>query len=202
MNFVFNQGIIKSNSADQIGNSRGKACNMQNFLIRMYFIKLFYQSKNTKFILDKSYLNRNHSHFDLIHFPNTDPFLTTYRRDVNPGNINNKAGAKNISKNFIKASQIVLGDHIHTTNSSYRENYEGPNFQKSMFDYDKVKFKYDEYKTNPITSELIFKPEQNNWAFDYYNRDKNKFYSSNDKSIGINPNFRRVYDNITNRYLN
>ena len=121
---------------------------------------------------------------------------------MNPGNINNKTVTKNISKEFIKASQIVLGDHLHTTNSSYRENYEGPKFQKSKFNYDKVKFKYDEYKTNPITAELIFKPEQNNWAFDYYNKDKNKFYTSNDKSIGMNSNFKRVYDNITNRYLN
>lgn len=153
-------------------------------------------------ILDKSYLKPNYSHFDYIHFPSSDPFLTTYKRDIKPINNKREKEEKRNFKELIKASQIILGDYKCTNNSSYRDVFNEPSNQKSKFNYDKVKFKYEEYRVNPISNELIYKPSHDNWSFDYYNKYKSKLFVSNDKAIGLNTNFKRVYDHITNRYLN
>jgi hypothetical protein len=138
----------------------------------------------------------------LVHFPNSEPFLTSYKRDIKLFKYEDRSETNQKLKEFIKASRIVLGDYSKVTNSSYREVYDDPKNQKLKFNYDKIQFKNEDYKVNPITSELIYKPTHNNWAFDYYNKDKNKYFISNDKSMGVNTNFRRVYDNITNRYFN
>jgi len=55
---------------------------------------------------------------------------------------------------------------------------------------------------NPITNEIIHKPTHKNWGFEYFNKDKDKKQSSNDKPQGLNTDFKRVYNPISNRYFN
>lgn len=77
-----------------------------------------------------------------------------------------------------------------------------PKEQKSRFDYDKIKFKFDKLNLHPITQQPIFRKEHKNWGFDYFNEHKCKHYVSNDKLGALNTNLRRAYDPITNRYFN
>jgi hypothetical protein len=55
---------------------------------------------------------------------------------------------------------------------------------------------------NPITNEIIHKPTHQNWGFEYFNKDKDKKQSSNDKQQGLNTDFTRVFNPISNRYFN
>ena len=138
----------------------------------------------------------------MVHFPNAEPFLTSYKRDIKPFKCEDRSESNHKLKEFIKASRIILGDYSKVTDSTYKENYIEPKIQKSKFNYNKIQFHNQEYIVNPITSELISKPTHKNWAFDYYNKDKSKYFVSNDKSIGVNTDFKRVFDPIVNRYFN
>ena len=55
---------------------------------------------------------------------------------------------------------------------------------------------------NPITNEIIDKPNHKNWGFEYYNNDKNKKAKSNDMPQVLNTDYKRVYNPISNRFFN
>lgn len=91
---------------------------------------------------------------------------------------------------------------INKLKSQYASQHNNPNEQIARFNYDKVEFKYDRHMINPITNEIIYKPTNNNWGFEYFNRDKDKKLRSNDKPQVLINDFRRVYNPVTNRYYN
>jgi hypothetical protein len=95
-----------------------------------------------------------------------------------------------------------LGEYHQKINSTYSELHNDPKDQRSKFNYDKIKYKHEPYNIHPITAEPIYKASHNNWSFDYFNKDKIKNYVSNDKPMALNTNFRKIYDPITNRFLN
>lgn len=152
-------------------------------------------------LADKPYLKSNYSNIEYVHFPNKEPFLTSNKRDFKPLPFAKKENNEK-SKEFIKASKIVLGEYPHRNNPTYTDTHNDPKDQKSKFNYDKINFSYNPYNIHPITSEVIFKPEHKNWGFEYFNKDKSKHTISNNKGVFINTNFTKVYDPITNRYFN
>jgi len=77
-----------------------------------------------------------------------------------------------------------------------------PKDQKYKFNFEKVHFKYEPTNVHPITSELIVKKTDNNWAFDYWNKDKSKHSVSNDKPQVLVYDLRKIRDPITNRFFN
>ena len=55
---------------------------------------------------------------------------------------------------------------------------------------------------NPITNQIVNKPSHNNWGFEYFNMDKDKKTTSNDKPQVLNTEFKRVYNPVTDRFFN
>jgi hypothetical protein len=55
---------------------------------------------------------------------------------------------------------------------------------------------------NPITNEIIDKPSNKNWGFEYFNKDKDKKLRSNDKPQVLNYDYTKVYNPITDRFFN
>ena len=82
-------------------------------------------------ILDNEYLKPNHSNFKLIHFPQKKPFLTTSARDFVPFKMTEEDKSRLNQDNikFLRASKVVLGDHIPEANSMYGYMYEDPKKQ-------------------------------------------------------------------------
>lgn len=157
--------------------------------------------------MNKPYLKSNYSEIEYGHLLNKDPFLTSNNRDFKPDLLKSLNSAvpnseKLKGKELIRASKIVLGEIFQKNNSTYTELHSDPKDQRSKYNYDKIKYKYDPYNIHPITGEHISKASHNNWSFDYYNKDKVKSYVSNDKPMALNTNFRKIYDPITNRFLN
>ncbi len=157
--------------------------------------------------MNKPYLKSNYSEIEYVHFPNKEPFLTSNKRDFKPDLLNNlnsivSKSEKSKGKELIRASKIVLGEIFHKNNSTYKELHSDPKDQTSKYNYDKIKYKYNPYNIHPITGEPISKTSHNNWSFDYFNKDKFKKYVSNDKPMAFNTNFTKIYDPITNRFLN
>lgn len=159
------------------------------------------QLKGNRVDINKPYLKPNYSNFEYVHFPNKEPFMTSNKRDFKQYQIAKEENLGN-NKEFIRASKIVLGEYRDKSNSTYTEIHKDPKDQRSKFNYNKINFNYNPYNVHPITSELVYKPAHNNWGFDYYNKDKQKHYVSNDKPMALNTDFRKVYDPITNRFLN
>ena len=154
-------------------------------------------------ILDNEYLKPNHSNFKLVHKNKKKPFLTTSARDFVPFQMKEEDKSKLNQDNikFLRASKLVLGDHIPEAKSMYGYIYEDPKEQSSRYQYDKVKFKYDPYNLHPITQKPIWKDPNNMYPFDYYNKDKDKHYVTNRNVPFINTEYKKVWDPITNRYL-
>ena len=154
-------------------------------------------------ILDNEYLKPNHSNFKLIHFPQKKPFLTTNARDFVPIQMKEEDKSKLNQENikFLRASKIILGDHIPEAHSMYGYIYEDPKKQSSRYQYDKVKFRYDPYNLHPITQKPIWKDPNNMNPFDYYNKDKDKHYVTNRNVPFINTEYKKIWDPITNRYF-
>lgn len=151
--------------------------------------------------MNKPYLKSNHSEFDYVHFPNKEPFLTSNARDYLKHPIVKREIVKE-TKELQKNSKIVLGDFNKQIISTYDELHNNPKNQKPRYDFNKVEFKYNQYNIHPITNEIIYKSDHNNWGFDYFNKKKPKGYVSYDKPMVSNTNFKKVYDPITNRFLN
>ena len=166
----------------------------------------FYTKKNltgNRLTLDKDYLKPNYSGFKLIHFPQKEPFLSSNKRDF----IEFKRKEEDKSKlnekqlKFLRTSKIETGSHIPEKKSMYGYLYENPSKQISRFDYDKINFKYNPYNLQPITQELIIKDAKRMNPFDYYNKDKDKHYVTNNNTPFINTEYLKVWDPITNRYF-
>ena len=166
----------------------------------------FYTKKNltgNRLTLDKDYLKPNYSGFKLIHFPQKEPFLSSNKRDF----IEFKRKEEDKSKlnekqlKFLRTSKIETGSHKPEKKSMYGYLYENPSKQISRFDYDKINFKYNPYNLQPITQELIIKDAKRMNPFDYYNKDKDKHYVTNNNTPFINTEYLKVWDPITNRYF-
>ena len=166
----------------------------------------FYTKKNltgNRLTLDKDYLKPNYSGFKLIHFPQKEPFLSSNKRDF----IEFKRKEEDKSKlnekqlKFLRTSKIETGSHNPEKKSMYGYLYENPSKQISRFDYDKINFKYNPYNLQPITQELIIKDAKRMNPFDYYNKDKDKHYVTNNNTPFINTEYLKVWDPITNRYF-
>ena len=166
----------------------------------------FYTKKNltgNRLTLDKDYLKPNYSGFKLIHFPQKEPFLSSNKRDF----IEFKRKEEDKSKlnekqlKFLRTSKIETGGHKPEKKSMYGYLYENPSKQISRFDYDKINFKYNPYNLQPITQELIIKDAKRMNPFDYYNKDKDKHYVTNNNTPFINTEYLKVWDPITNRYF-
>lgn len=158
---------------------------------------------NNREILNQPYLKPNYSGFEYVHFPNKEPFLTSNQRDFKPIHMTEKDRAvlDEKTKNFIRNSKIILGTCPPTKETNYMEVMKDPKNQFCKYNYDKIKFKYDQYNLHPITQQPIFKDPENSWGFDCYNRDKDKKYIANRNMSYINTDYRKVWDPITNRFF-
>ena len=158
---------------------------------------------NNREILNQPYLKPNYSGFEYVHFPNKEPFLTSNQRDFKPIHMAEKDRAvlDEKTKNFIRNSKIILGTCPPTKETNYMEVMKDPKDQFCKYNYDKIKFKYDQYNLHPITQQPIFKDPDNSWGFDCYNRDKDKKYIANRNMSYINTDYRKVWDPITNRFF-
>ena len=156
---------------------------------------------NNREILNQPYLKPNYSEY--VHFPNKEPFLTSNQRDFKPIHMAEKDRAvlDEKTKNFIRNSKIILGTCPPTKETNYMEVMKDPKDQFCKYNYDKIKFKYDQYNLHPITQQPIFKDPDNSWGFDCYNRDKDKKYIANRNMSYINTDYRKVWDPITNRFF-
>ena len=158
---------------------------------------------NNREILNQPYLKPNYSGFEYVHFPNKEPFLTSNQRDFKPIHMAEKDRAvlDEKTKNFIRNSKIILGTCPPTKETNYMEVMKDPKDQFCKYNYDKIKFKYDQYNLHPITQQPIFKDPDNSWGFDCYNRDKDKKYIANRNMSYINTDYRKVWEPITNRFI-
>ena len=166
----------------------------------------FYSQKNLKgnrLILDKDYLTPNWSGFQLVHFPQKEPFLTSNKRDFIEFKRKEEEKSKLNEKQlkFLRTSKIENGDYKPEKKSMYGYFYEMPKKQISRFNYDKINFKYNPYNVHPITNKLIWKDAKKMNPFDYYNKDKDKHYVTNKNIPFINTQYLKVWDPITNRYF-
>ncbi len=126
-------------------------------------------------------------------------------RDFKEKEINEKTTKKISNKeksSLINASQIVLGEYTSKCNpkSTYEDLYNHPKERKSHCE--KIKYKIPEYKLHPLTSNPIQIASHHFWSFDFYHPEKSKNHNSNDKVMIPNRNYNKIYDPITNRYLN
>ena len=158
---------------------------------------------NNREILNQPYLKPNYSGFEYVHFPNKEPFLTSNQRDFKPIHMAEKDRAvlDEKTKNFIRNSKIILGTCPPTKETNYMEVMKDPKDQFCKYNYDKIKFKYDQYNLHPIPQQPIFKDPDNSWGFDCYNTDKDKKYIANRNMSYINTDYRKVWDPITNRFF-
>lgn len=131
--------------------------------------------RNNHIELNKPYLFPNHSNFEIGMFTNNkNTFQSTNKNDYLPSNISQKE-KENFQKNFLKEKTELKGINDSTKNESiYQLMMQNPKLQKPNFDYDSIKFKYNEYITDTITQEEKKKDPASCWGFDYYNREKNK----------------------------
>ena len=168
--------------------------------------KDFYNRKKligNREIIEKDYLKPGFSNFELVHFPNKKPFMTSNIRDFKNHNIKQKDIPRLSEERlkFLRESEIQFGDHKQETLSFYGYFYRHPKKAKSRFNYDKVNFTYNKYYVNPITQDLLEKEPKKMNPFDYYNKDKDKHYVSSKFMPFINGEFMKVWDPITNRYF-
>ena len=166
----------------------------------------FYTKKNLKgnrLTLDKEYLSPNYSGFKLIHFPQKEPFLTSNKRDFIEYKRKEEEKSKlNLAQlKFLRESKIETGNYKPEKKSMYGYLYEKPSKQIWRFDYDKINFKYNPYNLHPIRQEPILKDPKRMNPFDYYNKDKDKHYTTNNNIPFINKEYLKVWDPITNRYF-
>ena len=172
--------------------------------------RIFFDKKSLKdnrYILNNKYLNKFYSQVDLFHSKQKFPFLTSNARDYHKIELKKASDAKaefeeaKRRKKFIQESHIKLGDSETDKKTMYGYNYMAPEKQKLRFNYDKIKFKYNIYYTNPITGELIWKNPNKMNPFDYYNMHKNKKYIIRRNNSEINHDYTKVYSPITHRYF-
>ena len=172
--------------------------------------RIFFDKKSLKdnrYILNNKYLNKFYSQVDLFHSKQKFPFLTSNARDYHKMELKSASDAKaefeeaKTRKKFIQESHIKLGDSVPDKKTMYGYNYMAPEKQKLRFNYDKVKFRYNIYYSNPITGELIWKNPYKMNPFDYFNMHKNKKYVLRRNNSYINNDYTKVYSPITNRYF-
>ena len=107
----------------------------------------------SKVILDKEYLKPGFSHIKLNLNPKEQTYLTTNRRDHKYIKMN-KEDRVILPKekiDFIRNSKITFGNDPRVKNSVYNSLMINPNNMIPRYDYDKIKFHYDEYNIHPIT---------------------------------------------------
>ncbi len=166
----------------------------------------FYTPKpleNNREILTADYLKPNYSGFDLVCFPQKQPFLTSNLRDFYPISMKPEDRSK-LSEDrikFLRESKITMGEYTPENSSMYGYFFKAPKNQTPRFNYDKIKFKYNPYNLHPITQQPVWKDPKKMNPFDYYNQDKDKHYVTNKNVPFINTEYRKVWDPITNRFF-
>ncbi len=114
-----------------------------------------------------------------------------------------KKNSNKEKSSLINASQVVLGEYTKTKPiTTYQDLHNHPDERKSIHNYDKINYKLPKYKLHPLTSKPISIESHDFWSFDFYNPGKSKNHNSNDKPTIPNRNYNKIYDPITNRYLN
>ena len=123
-----------------------------------------------------------------------------------------KQEQEEFQKKYIEYNPNILLDK-NETSSMYQASMKNPKDQYQKFNYDGITFKQEKEVTDTITQEV--KPKDNNcWAFDYFNAEKNKDHKYNPfqiRSINSRLDIRRhhkgykgnkqVWDPIANRYF-
>ena len=157
----------------------------------------------SKVILDKEYLKPGFSHIKLNLNPKEQTYLTTNRRDHKYIKMN-KEDRVFLSKekiDFIRNSKITFGNDPRVKNSIYNSLMINPSNMTPRYDYDKIKFHYDEYNIHPITGIPVWKNPKKMLPFDYFNLNKDKHYIAARNISYINSDYKKVWDPITNRYF-
>lgn len=139
--------------------------------------KMYYTEKdlrnNTANLNNKPYLFPNHTNFEIGYFSNKGTYQTSNKNDYHPI-FNTKAESMEFQSNYLPNKTDILNTATENKDSLYKLMMKNPKEQTSNFDYDKIHFKYNEYITDTITAEEKKKDPNSCWAFEYYNRDKNK----------------------------
>lgn len=131
--------------------------------------------RNNHIELNKPYLFPNHSNFEIGMFTNTKGlYQTSNKNDFHPVGMTLEEKEK-FQKNFLKEKTDLKGIDDNAKNETiYQLMMQNPKLQKKEFDYDSIKFKYNDKITDTITQEEKKKDPNACWGFDYYNREKNK----------------------------
>ena len=157
----------------------------------------------SKTILDKEYLKNGYSVINFNLNPKERTFFTTNRRDHHYIKMKSEDRVV-IPKeriNFIRNSKIKFGDDPEVKTSVYNSLMISPNEMKPRFDYNTIKFHYDEYNIHPIKGIPVWKDPSKMYPFDYFNLPKDKHYIANKNTSHLNMDYRKVWDPITNRYF-
>lgn len=161
---------------------------------------------------DKYYLYPNHSNFDLAEtYNNKNTYKTTNKIDYIPQGMT-KQQQEEFQKNFIEHNPNMLLD-LGGEMSMYQASMKNPKDQYQRINYDDIKFKQNKEFVDTITQEVKEKND-NCWAFDYFNADKNKDHKYNPfqiRSINSRLDIRRkhkgykdnkqIWDPIANRFF-
>jgi hypothetical protein len=171
---------------------------------------------NTANLDDKEYLIPNHSNFEIGIFSNNKfIYNTTNKNDYIPKNMT-KEEIEYFNNNYIPKdlhNNIIDNKNGNNNQSIYKLSMINPKEQKVLFNYDDIHFKQNKEFLDTITQE-VKKKNNNNWAFDYYNEDKNKDHKylpyslrSINNRLQIRRRFKpyrdnkQVWDPIANRFF-
>jgi hypothetical protein len=174
---------------------------------------------NTANLDDKEYLIPNHSNFEIGIFSNNKGIYQTTNKNDFIGKNMTKEDIENFNKNYIPKNihnNIIDNENELNNNNNqsiYKLSMIDPKKQKVLFDYNDIHFKENKEIFDTITQEVKMK-NNNNWAFDYYNEEKNKLHkrlpyslrSINDR-LQIRRRFKpyrdnkQVWDPIANRFF-
>lgn len=169
--------------------------------------QIYYNQKTlqgNRFKLNSKYLQPNYSQFEINCYPQDKPFLTSNRRDFKLRPIEKNLKDDELLKqriNFIRKSQIILGDDKPEKKSIYGFYYNDPKFTQDRYDYNKINFRYNPFNLDPITQKPVWKDPNNMFPFEYFNKDKDKRVVIKRNNSYINTNYRKVWDPITNRFF-
>ena len=94
-----------------------------------------------------------------------------------------------------------LGDDKTQKKSTYNVFHNNPKEQKNRYDYNKVNFNYQETYDKVPLNDTIWKKEDRNWRFDYWNKYQPQNYISIEKATKLPHPRSRLYDPVTDRYL-
>ena len=169
--------------------------------------QIYYDQKTlqgNRVVLNNKYLKPNYSQIEFKSCPQDKPFLTSNQRDFKLHSIDKNSNYNELLKqriNFIRKSQIILGNDESEKKSIYGFYYNDPKITTDRYDYNKINFRYNPFNLHPITQKLVWKDPNNMFPFEYFNKDKDKRFVIKRSGSCINTDYRKVWDPITNRFF-